>query len=161
MILKLAQFVNVFLAALLTGNEAGSKFVIHPAVNTLSTTSAQVEAEQALVRGYKPVMAVLMTSTILSAVPVLSLARSRLVRSFTLMGMLSYGMMLCITLLGNMPMNNQTLAISASTAPSNWQQLRQRWDNLHTIRVILDLIGLGSFVVAVLSSSQEERGREQ
>ena len=159
MFLKIMQFTNVFLAALLTGDEAGSKFVVHPAVKALSTTSAQIEAEQALVRGYKPVMAVLMTSTVLSAVPVLRLSRSRSVRSLTLVGMLSYAMMLCITLLGNMPINNQTLAISADTSSTTWRQLRRGWDNLHTIRIILDSIGLGSFLAAALSSSQEEAGQ--
>jgi hypothetical protein len=70
--------------------------------------------------------------------------------------MLSYGMMLCITLLRNMPIDNQALAISAVTAPIDWRQFRQCWDNLHTIRVLLDLIGLSSFLAAALSSSQEE-----
>lgn len=73
-----------------------------------------------------------------------------------MIGMLSYGMMLCITLLGNMPINNQTLAIPVVTAPINWRQFRQRWDNLHTIRVLLDLIGLSSFLAAALSLSQQE-----
>lgn len=151
MLLRTARFTNLLLASLLTGNETGTLAAIHPALRTLPT-SAHIEAEQALVRRYGAIMPVLMTSVVLSCLPVLVLSRSRRSVSFrlTLAGMTCYAGMLTSTLLGNVPINNRTLELSPRTPPAEWSELRARWERLHTVRVLLDVTGWSCLCLSTL-----------
>ena len=148
-----AQFVNVTLAGVLTGNEVGTWAAVHPALGTIPTRSA-IAAEQAVTRRYGQLMPGMMSATIVSGVPVLALldgapAASRL----TLAGMVAFGMMLAVTLIGNRPINEQVLRFSPEEPVEAWHALRSRWDRLHRIRVALDVAGLSCLVAAAVASS--------
>lgn len=156
MALKAARFTNLLLASILTGNEAGSLVATHPALRTLPVHT-QVESEQAITRRYGTIMPVLMTSTILSCLPVIGMTRDRQSASFglSLAGMTCFAGMLGLTLRGNVPINNRTLELSPQSPPDDWPDLRARWEKLHLIRVLLDLAGWSFLCMGALSGNRD------
>jgi uncharacterized membrane protein len=159
MALKAAQFVNLLLTGVLTGNEFGSWAGLHPALRELPH-QAHVRSEQAITRRYGNMMPALMTGVLISFVPVLSLVSDRRSLSFLfdLAGMLCYVTMLMITLAGNIPINRRTLELDPdTTSREEFLELRARWDRLHTTRNVMNLTGFGLVILGVLTSSQSNR----
>jgi uncharacterized membrane protein len=159
MALKAAQFVNLLLTGVLTGNEFGSWAGLHPALRELPH-QAHVRSEQAITRRYGNMMPALMTGVLISFVPVLSLVSDRRSLSFLfdLAGMLCYATMLMITLAGNIPINRRTLELDPdTTSREEFLELRARWDRLHTTRNVMNLTGFGLVILGVLTSSQSNR----
>lgn len=58
--------------------------------------------------------------------------------------------MLLSTLLGNVPINKRTLGIDPDQDGEEFVKLRERWDRLHTLRVVLTVAGLGLLVAGAL-----------
>jgi hypothetical protein len=161
MTLKAAQFVNLLLTGVLTGNEFGSWAALHPALRELPQ-QAHVRSEQAVTRRYGKMMPALMTGALVSFVPVLSLVSDRrsLPFLFDLAGMLCYATMLTTTLVGNIPINRRTLELDLdTTSREEFLELRARWDRLHTMRNVMNLTGFGLAVLGVLTSSQGKKKR--
>ena len=159
MALKAAQFVNLFITGVLTGNEFGSWAGLHPALRELPH-QAHVRSEQAVTRRYGKMMPALMMGALVSFVPVLSLVSDRrsLPFLFDLAGMLCYATMLMITLAGNIPINRSTLELDPDkTSREEFLELRARWDRLHRVRNVMNLTGFGLAILGVLTSSQSNR----
>ena len=159
MALKAAQFVNLFITGVLTGNEFGSWAALHPALRELPH-QAHVRSEQAVTRRYGKMMPALMMGALVSFVPVLSLVSDRrsLPFLFDLAGMLCYATMLMITLASNMPINRSTLELDPDkTSREEFLELRARWDRLHRVRNVMNLTGFGLAILGVLTSSQSNR----
>jgi len=143
---------NVCLAGVLTGNEWGGWVAVHPALDTLPG-SPRLQAEQAVYRRYGRIMPFLMTSTVASGIAAGSLregssVEGRLTRAAT--G--CYTAMLAITLLGNIPLNRELVALSDDEAGHmRLAELRNKWDRLHTVRNVLNLAGFGLTVAGALT----------
>ncbi len=152
MLLKFAYLANLVLAGLLTGNEVGTKAVVHPALDALPS-SAQIEAEQAVIGRYGRIMPFLMPLTVLSALPILISIRDRQSFGFrsTLAGVACYAAMVAVTVRRQLPINAQILAFSPQSPPEEFRALRRRWDRGHTLRVALDLAGLICFCLGALA----------
>jgi uncharacterized membrane protein len=155
MALKIAQFVNLILAGMLTGNEFGSWVTVHPALDGLPLP-AHVRAEQVVTQRYGRIMPFFMSATIASFVPVLALSPDRRTPSFRfrLAGLLCYVMMLAITLMRNVPLNNRLLAMSPDTPHDEFLIVRARWTRLHTVRNLLNVTGLACTIGATLVHRQ-------
>jgi uncharacterized membrane protein len=157
--LKVARFVNLVLAGMLTGNEFGSWVTVHPALSGLPP-QAHMQGEQAVTRRYGRIMPVFMTATIASFFPVLALARDRgsWPLRFSFAGMLCYVAMLAITLTRNVPINRRLLALLPdSTSREEFLELRARWDRLHTARNLLNMAGFALAVLGALSPPQPRK----
>ncbi len=63
---------------------------------------------------------------------------------------------LLITLLVEVPIDNQIRTWSAETLPADWTALRARWQLFHTARTFVSLASLASLILAVLSSKQQK-----
>jgi hypothetical protein len=151
--LGVARFVNVTLAGVLTGNEIGTWAAVHPALGTIPACSA-IAAEQAVTRRYGQLMPGAMSATIVSAIPVLALSHDAPIASrLTLLGLGAFATMLAVTLVGNRPINQEVLRFSPEEPVETWRALRCRWDRLHRIRVLLDVVGLSCLVAAVVAPS--------
>ncbi len=59
---------------------------------------------------------------------------------------------LLITLLVEVPIDNQIRTWTVDTIPSDWTTLRARWQIFHTARTFVSLASLGSLILAVLSA---------
>ncbi len=152
MILKVARFVNLILAALLAGNEFGTWAAVHPALGRLSTAE-RIRSEQEVTRRFAAIMPFWMSSVILSCLPVLALARDR---RPVFAGTACFVAMLLSTLFGNVPINNRVLELSPETDAEEFSQLRERWDRLHALRVLLNVAGLSLLQLGAL---REEKHR--
>ena len=153
MALRLARFANLMLASVLVGNEFGGWAAVHPALYALPT-GAHVRAEQAVTRRYGRLMPAVMTATIASYVPVLTLTHDRRSAAYrgTLGGLLAFLAMLGVTFAGNLPLNRWVLALSADDPPAGWPALRAHWDRWHTLRNALNLAGLACLLLGALAA---------
>ena len=152
---KSARLVNLILAGLLAGNEFGGWVAVHPALGSLPA-SEHVRAEQAVYRRYGKIMPFFMTSTIVSAIPVLSLTGDRKSTAFrfTLSGTGCFVAMLLITLAGNVPINRRLLDLPPQEVSyDEFLELRKRWDRLHTLRNLLNIAGLCFSCLGALSQA--------
>ena len=146
------SMANVCLAGLLTGNEWGGWVAVHPALDKLPG-SPRLQAEQAVYRRYGRIMPFLMTSTVASGIAAGSIRDSaslegRLTRGATA----CYTAMLAVTLIGNIPLNRELVALPDEPAGhARLAELRAKWDRLHTARNILNLTGFGLTVAGALT----------
>lgn len=121
---------------------------MHPAVARLSHIE-QVHAEKALYRRFAQIqasqMALTITLTGMTAATSEGVAR-------TLAGVAAgcFGAMLAFTFAGNMPINLAILRWQEPGDPAHWQQLRRRWDRIHTLRILLDTSGFALLLAACL-----------
>ena len=155
MFLKIARFVNLLLAALLVGNEFGTWAVVHRSLWTMPTPE-HIRAEQALTRRFASIMPLWMPSVLVSCLTVLALSRGRQPSAFrlTLAGTFCFVAMLISTLRGNVPINNRTLELSPEeTPPEEWRELRERWERLHALRVLLNVTGLSLLYLGALGEN--------
>ena len=151
---KAARFCNLFLTGVLTGNEFGGFVGFHPALYRLPT-EAHASAEQEITARFGKIMPPFMIASIVSFVPVLSLARDRRSFRFTLAGMLCYLAMLAVTFAGNMPANRRTLGLDPRTVSRDeLLALRRRWDGFHAARNMLNAAGLVLAILATLSDAE-------
>jgi Domain of unknown function (DUF1772) len=148
--LEVARFVNLVLAGLLAGNELGTKVAIHPSLERLGTRE-RLRAEQEVTRRYATIMPFWMSSVIVSCLPVLALSRGTSALRPALAGTACFVGMLVSTLIGNVPINNRVLEMSPETGGEEFVELRRRWDRLHTLRVALNVAGLGLLCAGALS----------
>ena len=158
MALKVVRFVDLALAGMLTGDVIGSWIAVYPALSNLPTR-AHIQAEQAVYRRYGAIMPFFMTSTIVSAIPVLSLTRDRRSAAFrfTFAGMMCFVAMPLVTLIGNVPINRRLLELPPQEASyEEFLQLRRRWDRYHTVRNLLNIAGLSFSYLGALSRSKLE-----
>jgi hypothetical protein len=58
------------------------------------------------------------------------------------------------TLIGNVPINNRVLEMSPQMDGEEFVELRERWDRLHSLRVALNVTGLGLLCAGALSRSK-------
>ena len=144
---------NVCLAGVLTGNEWGGWVAVHPALDELPD-SPRLQAEQAVYRRYGRIMPLLMTSTLASGIAAGSLRdgaslEGRLTRAAT--G--CYTAMLAITLIGNIPLNKELVALpDEPVGHARLAELRDKWDRRHTARNLLNLAGFGLTVAGALTA---------
>lgn len=159
--LESVRFVNVILASILTGNELGTWAAVHPALRTLPAPE-QIRAEQAVTRRYGRMMSALMISVIISCFAALRLIPERrsLPARTTLAATGCYTGMLSVTLLGNIPLNKQTLRASREMPPAQWAEILARWNGLHTVRVILNVAGLCLLYAGLMPTSRNTKPGE-
>jgi hypothetical protein len=103
-----------------------------------------MQAEQEIYRRYGKIMPFYMTSTIASFVPALALIRDRRCAAFrfTLAGMTCFAAMLMVTLTKNLPINKRIEELPAEEASfEEFRELRERWDQLHAARNLLNVAG--------------------
>ena len=58
---------------------------------------------------------------------------------------------LIITVVIEVPIDNQIKTWTVTTMPSNWQNLRDHWEFYHTIRTFVSLAGLAFFMTAIMN----------
>ena len=152
--LKTARFCSLFLTGVLTGNEFGGLVGFHPALYRLPT-EAHASAEQEITARFGRIMPPFMIASIVSFIPVLSLARDRRSFRFAMAGMLCYLAMLAVTFAGNMPANRRTLGLDPKTVSRDeLLALRRRWDGFHAARNMLNAAGFAFTILGTLSDAE-------
>jgi hypothetical protein len=149
--LAIWQFISILLLALVTAVFWGTWL-------GLSRSMASLPPETFLIVGHTmianlgTIMAILMPAAILAVLPVLYLLYRDRSRAFyvTLAGFVLFIGALLITLIVEVPIDNQIEGWTVTTLPANWQQLRDRWELFHSLRSWLSVLGLALLLSGAL-----------
>jgi hypothetical protein len=149
--LEVWQFINIFLLSLVTGVFWGTWLGLSRSMAALSAQTF-IEVGHAMIGNLGTIMALLMPAAILATLPVLYLLYRRRPKAFytTLVGMMLFVVALLITLLVEVPLDNQFSQWTVTTLPADWQQLRDRWEWFHAIRSWLAVGGLAFLLAGAL-----------
>lgn len=102
-------------------------------------------------------MSILIPIALLSTLPVLFwLYRQKSMVAFYLMlsGLALFVVALAITLLVNVPIDNQIRQWTVQSLPSGWDTIRDRWEFYHALRTLVSVVGLGFVIGADLIRDQ-------
>ena len=153
MTLKVAQFVNILLLVLVVGVFWGPWLGLSRSIGSFSAQTF-LDIGHTMIGNLAPVMPALMITAILSTVPVLYLLHAQRATTFypALLGLLLFVTAMLITVLVEVPIDNQIREWTVNSLPANWQQVRDRWEFFHGIRTFASLCGLGFIVASALFS---------
>lgn len=149
--LEIWQFINIFLSALVTGVFWGTWLGLSRSIASL-TPETFLTIGHAMIGNLGTVMAILMPAAILATLPVLFLlyrGRSKALYP-TLAGLALFVIALLITLIVEVPIDNQIREWTVTSLPANWEQLRDRWELFHVIRTWASVIGLALLIAGAL-----------
>jgi uncharacterized membrane protein len=150
MLSRFIRSANLVLAGMLAGNEFGTWAAVHPSLGKLDPAE-RIRAEQEVTRRYGAIMPAWMGSTVVSCLLALVLSRGSSGFRSTLFGTACFVGMLLSTRIGNVPINNRVLEIDPEKDQEEFARLRERWDRLHTLRVALNVAGLGFLISGALA----------
>jgi hypothetical protein len=149
-VLGIVRSVNLVLAGMLAGNEFGTWAAVHPSLGKLGQAE-RIRAEQEITRRFGAIMPVWMGSAVVSCVVALLFSRGSAGFRNTLFGTACFVGMLGSTRMGNVPINARVLEIDHKRDQGEFARLRERWGRLHTLRVALNVAGLGFLVAGALA----------
>jgi uncharacterized membrane protein len=140
--------VSVVLTGLFAGNELATLTALHPALRALPLP-AQIAAERALTYRLRQIMPVVMTTTLVVTAAAAAALAGDPGFGLAVVATVALAAMLAITLLGNMPLNLRTEAFPTNGDAAEWRSLRSRWERLHVVRVVLDLLAFACLIAAL------------
>jgi hypothetical protein len=141
--LAIWQLISILLLALVTGVFWGTWLGLSRSMASL-TPETFLEVGHTMIDNLGTIMAILMPAAILAVLPVLYLSyrgRSRALYP-SLAGFALFIIALLITLIVEVPIDNQIEGWTVTSLPANWQQLRDRWELFHVIRSWVSVLGL-------------------
>jgi hypothetical protein len=152
--LKIAQFLSIILIALVAGVLWGTWVSLARSMTSFSA-ELYLGIGKAMINNLAQVMAFLFVLAILATIVALLYTPDRKSAAFylTLIGLLFLIAALIVTLLLEVPVDNQTRHWTLATLPANWLAIRARWESYHALRTLLSLISLGLVVAGALSPS--------
>jgi uncharacterized membrane protein len=71
-----------------------------------------------------------------------------------LAGLLALIAVIIVTVAVEVPIDNRVTTWTSATLPADWQEIRSRWANAHTLRTFLSLAGLATAVGAALARGE-------
>jgi uncharacterized membrane protein len=148
--IRTAQATTIVLFALVMGVFWGTWFSLSRTMNQLSAETFIAVGHQ-MIRNLGVPMAILLPLALLSALVTLALLWPGVRAAafwWLLAGFLLMVAALAITLVVEVPIDNQIKAWTAATLPGDWRSIQSRWELFHTIRTFLSIAA----VVAVTIS---------
>jgi Domain of unknown function (DUF1772) len=153
---RVLRFTGMVLTALSTGVLFGTRTSLGPSTRTFSPAT-YVEVQQATVRNLRPVMGTLLPAAVASQAALLVVPPSERrspAFALTIAGFLSQLASLVLTGAVELPINSTVLTWAPHDPPAGWEQTRDRWHAVHTLRTATSLVGLGCAMAAALASSE-------
>jgi hypothetical protein len=150
--MRIAQFVNLMLLSLVTGIFWGTWFSLSRTIELISP-STFLEVGKTMIVNLGGPMSILMPLALLSTLPVLYfMYREHRWQDFSLVvfGLLLFVVALVGTLTVNVPIDRQINEWTLATLPSDWMQIRDRWELWHTVRTFVSVIGLACAIAGSL-----------
>jgi len=146
---RAVQFAGVAMTGLLAGNELGTLIGAHPALRSLPLP-VEMQAERAFTARLGRFMPAYMTGALVAAVAAAVDRRGAPGLRLATGAAAANALALAITLAGNVPLDARTLSYPAEGSAEGWAALRDRWEQLHAVRVLLDLRVFGALTAAAL-----------
>ena len=151
MITKLTNFVALFFLALVTGVFWGTWFTLTRSIETFSPAEF-VHIGKTIIANVAWPMRILMPACILFMLLSAWLYPEKKSAGFFLSvaACLLIIVALLITLLVEVPIDNQIKTWTAESIPSDWGAIRERWQWFHAARTFASLASFGSLAVAII-----------
>jgi len=140
---RIFQFLGAFLLTLVTGVFWGTWFALSRSMEVFSAAEF-IHIGKTIILNLAVPMRVIMPSCILFMLLVVWFDPLKKSGRFycSLIALILIIIALLITLLVEVPIDNQIKEWTADTAPSDWEAIRDRWEFFHALRTF---ISLGSF----------------
>jgi uncharacterized membrane protein len=74
---------------------------------------------------------------------------------FTAIGTLCIAAVFVLTRIVNVPINNELMTWQISTPPQNWLQIWMPWEQAHTVRTVISIVGFVCLLIAVTVMARE------
>ncbi len=158
MFLRIWRFVTIILAVLTVGTSYAHALELPAKINydaALWTT-----LQQSLYWGFGHIGGYFEGITVLLAAPMLTfLVRKRQPAfQWTLTGMICFVLAFFVVFFAfTEPMNREIFQWTPQSVPADWTRARNQWEYSHVARFILQLTGLGAFLISVLVETPVER----
>lgn len=149
--LVIAHLINLILISIFTGTEFAVGVLVHPVLRKLPIP-VHISSVQKLGKIIGKIMPIWTPLIIISTLPILYFTYNTQTLSFwlTIGGAVCIALMIIISLTINVPINKKVIEWDPNSPPNNWSELRSRWDNWHTVRMILDITALLLFLLAAI-----------
>ena len=158
---RIAQFVNVLLFALVMGVFWGTWFSLSRSIDAIRPETF-LEVGHTMIANLGGPMSILMPAALISSVLLLIvLFRQRAGAAFNLelAGLALMIAALVVTLVVNVPIDYQINQWTTSSLPADWTATRDRWELYHTIRTFVSIAALGCVVASALRWTSAPTGR--
>jgi len=150
--LKVVEFTALILAALVMGVFWGTWFTLTRSIHDFSA-SEFIHIGKTIIANVAVPMSIIMPATLL-----LQLIAALLVRNLDRSSFHFYNasfvlmiVALIITVAVEVPIDNKIKTWTEATVPSNWESLRLKWDQFHTIRTFLSIASVAFFSWGVIT----------
>lgn len=150
--LNVFRFLQLLTAGLYTGVFLSDRIGVTPVRPQLPASSFVLFQQQLHVR-FAILMPILLFSSLLTGLISLVLLRRELRTKtflFTAVATLSTLIIIVLTRLVNIPINEALMTWQVSSPPPNVMELWAPWEKIHTIRTIISLVGFSSLLLAAL-----------
>ena len=148
---RIAQFVNILLFALVMGVFWGTWFSLSRSISSIGPETF-LEIGHTMIANLGGPMSVLMPGALISsAILIILLLRQRRSAAFYLaiVGFVLMVGALAITLAINVPIDYDINRWTVNTLPADWAATRDRWELYHEIRTF---VSIGAFACVVVSA---------
>ncbi len=157
MLLKLAHFLHIMLYALVAGVMWGTWLSLGRTMTEYDAATFLADGKH-MIANLATVMPALMISTgVVSLIMVILLFRHGATTPawLALAALVALVAVITVTLAVEVPIDNKTKTWTTATLPADWEQIRSRWANFHTLRTFLSLAGLAAAVGAPLARPRQ------
>ena len=146
------QTISLLIAGLMVGNELAVSAFIHPQLQKLDDKTHIVSA-QAFARVYGTVMPFWYALTLILTIAIAVLSRQIGTPFFlAAASAVCWLASILLTVTQLVPINNQVSDWNLASLPSDWQRLRNQWDRLHKVRVLILILSLICLTIACLTA---------
>jgi len=153
MFVKLAHFLHIMLYALVAGVMWGTWLSLGRTMTEYDAATFLDDGKH-MIANLATVMPVLMISTgVVSLIVVMLLFRHGATTPvlLALAALVALAAVIAVTLAVEVPIDNKIKTWTTASLPADWEQIRSRWANFHTLRTFLSLAGLAAAVAASLA----------
>ena len=151
---RLVQFVGIMLVALVTGVFWGTWFTLTRSLDSFSAAEF-LHIGKTIIANVALPMRFLMPASLLVTLGAIWLYPVKRTKGFYLLlaGFILMVVTLLITLLVEVPIDNEIRRWTVETLPGDWEAKRLTWKHFHALRTLTSVSGLGAFVWSVLLPS--------
>ena len=141
------EWISLFLAGLLAGEELVVRYGVHPALTALGERTS-IEARQALVMKLRVLVPSIFLPTAVTGV-IAQLVEPSLWRTIALLLLLAWGL---TTGIGTVPINSAVIQWDAGAPPADWHDVITRWQRLDVLRSSAAILAFVFYVIAAAVS---------
>jgi uncharacterized membrane protein len=153
-LLRLAQFLEIMLYVLVAGVLWGTWLALGRTMTQYDAATFLADGKH-MIANLGTIMAILMIAAIAAGVLVVAALfrrRSATAAWLALAGLLLMVAVLVVTLSVEVPIDSKISGWTAATLPPDWQHLRARWADFHTLRTFLSLGAVAAAAGAALTT---------